>query len=187
MAAVINSINTVVKFMGEDSPEFQETVVSLRKTLTDLIIQENEAEKSIQVMLRLKSQVKEGELEGNLAFNMGIMEDMFAKAMKRETGPKLSIDKHPMMQKFESAIARSPLLEEAKNQKTPEDNDDDSDDDEEEPEDDNVRNTRCGHIYSQGWTRQAIKTGDLECPEDECGEEIVIADLHNYSPDSDSD
>jgi hypothetical protein len=98
----VNSAATVINIKG-DSDDSQDDLKKLRQSLVGLIEQENVAIKAAQVMIKLKCQVKDSAQEGNHQMDM---EAMFKDLMKKERGPKLNVEKHDMMTRYESKIAK---------------------------------------------------------------------------------
>ena len=98
MESVINTVDTVFLATG-DSADSRQSLDQLRKCLKDLITEENKAIKSSNVMTKIQGQLNDSLLEGRGLENL---EEMFENALKEERNPKLQIEKHEMMAKFES-------------------------------------------------------------------------------------
>ena len=87
-----------VLFSG-DSKDQKQNLDQLKKCLKDLITSENKAIKSNHAMARIQGLLNDSLLEGRGLENL---EEMFEKALKEEKEPKLDVEKHEMMSKFES-------------------------------------------------------------------------------------
>ena len=96
MDSVINTVDTVSLATGADPKEMLD---QLRNCLKDLITEENRVIKSKNAMSRIQGQLNDSLLEGRELENL---EEMFENALKEERKPKLEIEKHAMMAKFES-------------------------------------------------------------------------------------
>ena len=98
MESVINTVDTVFLATG-DSADPRKSLDQLRKCLKDLITEENKAIKSSNVMTKIQGMLNDSLLEGRGLENL---EEMFENVLKEERNPKLEIEKHEMMAKFES-------------------------------------------------------------------------------------
>ena len=87
-----------ILFSG-DSKDQKQKLDQLQKCLKDLITEENKAIKSSHAMARIQGLLNDSLLEGRGLENL---EEMFEKALKEQKEPKLNVEKHEMMSKFES-------------------------------------------------------------------------------------
>ena len=87
------------KYFSGDSKDQKQKLDQLQKCLKDLITEENKAIKSSHAMARIQGLLNDSLLEGRGLENL---EEMFEKALKEQKEPKLNLEKHEMMSKFES-------------------------------------------------------------------------------------
>ena len=90
---------TLKYFFSGDSKDQKQKLDQLQKCLKDLITEENKAIKSSHAMARIQGLLNDSLLEGRGLENL---EEMFEKALKEQKEPKLNVEKHEMMSKFES-------------------------------------------------------------------------------------
>ena len=189
MEAVINTLNTVFMASGKSGGQDQ-NVSELRRYLKELIVLENEAEKSQKALSRIKSYLNDSLLEGHVLTNI---DEMFEESLRTEHEPRLEVNKHKMMAKFESRVAK--LMQNTMDRdQTPEEEEvEDTEEEEEEEEEeavsivdpvtnktmtDPVKNTVCGHSYERNSINRLLsKKADLICPSVGCSNPLRKCDL----------
>jgi hypothetical protein len=102
MESLLNSVNTVFLATG-DSKDEKQNLDQLKKCLKDVITAENRAIKSNHAMARIQGLLNDSLLKGRGLENL---EKIFEKALKEEKEPILNVEKHVMMSKFESRVAK---------------------------------------------------------------------------------
>ena len=188
MESVINTLNTVFGASCE-MRERDENISRLRKCLTDLITEENKAQRANQAMSKIRGYLTDSLLEGQVVQNM---EEMFSNAVAQEKEPKLRLEKHEMMAKFESRLAKlhANCLERERFEENllSEDNDDaEASDDEAGPSTidpvtneemhDPVKNKRCGHSYERASIFKLLTKSGMLCPAVGCDTKLREKDL----------
>jgi SUMO ligase MMS21 Smc5/6 complex component len=164
----------------------------LQKCLKDLITEENKAIKASHAMARIQGLLNDSLLEGRGLENL---EEMFEKALKEQKEPKLNVEKHEMMSKFESRVAK--LTQNAMERNKPiggDENDEGSASECEESDTENegintldpvtnqtivdpVKNTTCGHSYEKSSITRLMKKPGMLCPAIGCSVPLKDAKL----------
>lgn len=184
MESIVNSLNTVFLNTGNEMKR-EKHINDLRECLRTLITEENKAQKSAQAMLKIQDYLSDSILEGRVIDNM---EKLFDDALKKEKGPKLNVEKHEMMAKFESRLVklmancqqREQFDDNMGNESEDEDNDQSiidpiTQNDMEDP----VKNTKCGHSYERASIKRLLKKPGMLCPVEGCQNPLDEHDMED--------
>merc|ERR1719215_1156042 len=146
---------------------------------------EKEFDKSTNVLNKIKSYLNDSLLEGHVLENL---EEMYEDSMKKEKTANFNMDKHEMMSKFESRVAK---MEQSTIERERMEDELKSSDDEESNENEistldpvtnqemsePMKNTICGHSYEQSSVLRLLKKQGMRCPVAGCSNILRKNDL----------